>query len=233
MVQQAMSWHTFTQIVDSIDAPSVVSLQGEGEPVLHKRFWDMVQYLTDRGHTPYVITNLGYTVTPQMARRFHQHFPMIGVSVDTTDPTYAEQIGRHDVDRTLRNIRTLSQAMSPSRLTLYTVDLGKQYVSQVRDFARSVAISRHVVQPLQPKDDYARRYRHLIPVVDVSPQPKKLMCRYLNEVNMRYFTVDAVELPCCFIRDANTFVSRSHIKSQLAVGAVPTSCAGCRQIVPA
>ena len=54
MQQQDMAWDTFTGIVDAIAQPgSTVSLQGEGEPTLHPRFWDMVAYVHSKRHTPY------------------------------------------------------------------------------------------------------------------------------------------------------------------------------------
>lgn len=80
MPQQDMAWDTFTSIVDGIAWPgAIVSLQGEGEPSLHPRFWEMAQYVADRGHVPYTILN-GSRID---AWRLAALFPTAGISIDT------------------------------------------------------------------------------------------------------------------------------------------------------
>ena len=54
-----LSLDTFKKIVDPYLNDSVIRfmLQGEGEPLLHPQFWDMVKYLTDFGHSVQTTTN--------------------------------------------------------------------------------------------------------------------------------------------------------------------------------
>ena len=47
---------------------------------------------------------------------------------------------------------------------------------------------------------------------------------------MRYYTLDGIELPCCFIKDAASFGSTTELRSSLAAGQVPKVCVGCREV---
>ncbi len=47
---------------------------------------------------------------------------------------------------------------------------------------------------------------------------------------MRFFTIDGIELPCCFIKDVSKFTSVQHLKHQLQQQQVPDACSGCREI---
>lgn len=235
MPQQDMAWSTFTAIVDAIAQPtSTVSLQGEGEPTLHPRFWDMAQYVRDKGHLPYSIVN-GSRID---ARRTAQMFPRIGISVDTLDARTAEHIGRHNLPKVLANLDALCAAMGPHRIVVMTVDLG-QPLEALKAWAQQRGFGSHVIQPLMRKGDYAKAYPpalaqpvtwHAKPPSAVPPEPQT--CQFLHQDVMRYHTWSGQALPCCFIKDTQGIDSIAGLRAMLTQGHVPAGCAGCRELKP-
>ena len=108
-----MSWHDFTQVIDALPALTELHLQGLGEPLLHPRFFDMVQYAVARGVAVSVNTNLTL-LTPQKAERAATcGLHAIHVSVDGATPATYERI-RVDArfDRLERNMRRLLDALA-------------------------------------------------------------------------------------------------------------------------
>jgi hypothetical protein len=192
--------------------------------MMHPRFWDMVNALRKRGLVPYTITN-GSLIDPELVA---ESFPSIGVSIDTLDAGLAESIGRFKVDRVISNVARLLAVMAPDRIIVHTVYFG-QTLDTLRDFLKERGVTKHIVQPLQSKADYARHYGE----VDASNWgPCTFSCKYLEQTLMRYYSMDGAELPCCFIKDTTGFVSMEHLRLQLEQKSVPEACAGCRVIFP-
>lgn len=223
MPQRNMPWALFEKILGGIAPGSRVSLQGEGEPFLHPRFWDMVEALRGAGMEPYVITN-GTLIDD--AARVAACFPTLGVSLDTMDPEVSKQTGRLHLDRVLEGLERLRQAVQPaSRVVVHTVDFG-QAVAPVAEYARAMGF-KHLVQTLQPKDDYARYYAS-----ESSWGACTYRCRYIEQPVMRYYNLDGVEMPCCYIKDAAQFPGIEAIAADLAARRVPAVCRGCRELFP-
>ncbi len=223
MAQRHMAWPVFERILARIPAgPHAVSLQGEGEPTLHPRFWDMAARVRARGFAPTTITN-GYEID---AARMAAELPVVAVSIDTLDETEAARIGRLKLPRVLANLECLLAAMGPERIRIMTVDYG-QDLSALRDFLQQKRLHRHVVQPLQCKHDYARRYPERVPAAGRYHH----RCRFLHAPVMRFYDITGLELPCCFIKDTAGFTSIGALAADLAQGVVPSPCAGCREIM--
>lgn len=222
MAQENMAWDRFEDILQKLGRdPLTVSLQGEGEPTAHPRFWPMVDRLISLGHQPYIITNASLIDANQANQKFRQ----IGVSLDTLDEAEAHRIGRYKLPNVLRRLKALVEIMGPARVIVHTVAYG-QDIEPVTTFVRSLG-SRHLVQPIQAKPDYARHYGQTSPVVFWQHRKR---CRYLDSPLMRYFTVDGREAPCCFIKDMSVFDTADRLKTELANGKVPGACVGCREI---
>lgn len=222
MKQENMPWERFEEVVARLGtSPMSVSLQGEGEPTAHPEFWRMVDRLIALGHWPYTITNASLIDVEQTALKFLS----IGVSVDTLDEAEAQRIGRYKLPKVLERIRALVNRMGAKRVIVHTVNYG-QNIEAVYDFVRSLSV-RHIVQPIQLKPDYAKHYGKNLPVLFWRHQTS---CRYLERPLMRYFAVDGREAPCCYIKDMSIFQSVQHVRASLAVGKVPGTCIGCREI---
>ncbi len=224
MRQRHMKQDVFEHILGCmLPGRHTVSLQGEGEPTVHPDFWELVDQVRLRGHIPYTITN-GSLIDAQLA---HRRFPSLGVSLDTLDAAEAERIGRLKLAEMLANLDALVRVMGSHRIVIHTVDYG-QDLSSVKNYAHGRGL-RHFIQPLQRKEDYARRYSDLVlgampPIVADGP------CRYLAQDSMRFFNIDGVEFPCCFIKDASGYVGISDLRKRMRAGEVPAVCRGCAEI---
>ncbi len=223
MPQRHMGWELFERIIDGIPAGRhMVSLQGEGEPTTHPRFWDMAQAVRARGLTPFTITNGAQIDVDRLAATF----PRIGVSIDTLDAAEAERIGRYKLARVLTNLEALNARMSAKRIHIMTVNYG-QPIEVVREFARTRGYS-HTVQALQAKPDYACRYPDLL---DTPPPRYTYRCRYLERPLKRYYDIEGREYPCCFIKDAALHEPIAAMQAKMAGGEIPDACTGCREVL--
>ena len=224
MRQRHMDEALFDGILDRLPpGRHTVSLQGEGEPTVHPRFWSFVDQVARRGHIPYTITN-GSLIEPELA---HRRFPRLGVSLDTLNAAEAQRIGRLKLPEMLANLDDLVRLMGPSRIVLHTVDYG-QDLSPVRSFARVRGL-RHIIQPLQRKEDYACLYPGLVPEA-TRPVAAAGPCRYLVGNFMRFFNIEGLEFPCCFIKDASGYAGITDLRQRMRAGEVPEVCRGCAEI---
>jgi len=222
--QAHMPRERFLEVVSRL-APGrhTVSLQGEGEPTVHPDFWAFVSEVAGRNYIPYTITN-GSHIDPQLAERY---FPALGFSLDTVDAVEAHRIGRLKLSRALRNLEALVARMGPSRIIIHTVDYG-QDLAPVRQFVASRRL-RHFVQPLQRKADYAKRYPGQVAVA-IHPATTPRPCRYLASNQMRFFSLDGTEFPCCYIKDATNYPGIEGLRQEMLNHRVPYSCRGCAEI---
>lgn len=232
MPQRSMDWQVFEGICARYQGQGVMhNLQGEGEPILHRKLWDMAALVRNLGNKPFVITNLGYRLTPRLARQITSSFDEIGVSLDSVDEAVSTSIGRTKLGQVMDNLKHLLDARGSDFITVFTVDLGKTHVERVRRALETLGVARHIVQPLQGKWDYACGYPS-----DVVVQPRvypngRKQCRYLRDDVMDYYDVDGKQFPCCYIKDTRHFASAKAIEAQLQRGEVPPTCVGCREII--
>lgn len=225
MKQQHMPWERFVAIVNSFPSQTkLVSLQGEGEPMMHPRFWEMVETLEAHGLTPYTITNGSIMDVSRVSKSF----PDLGISIDTLDPAIAQNVGRFKLKQVLSNLDQLLATMNPDRIIVHTVDFG-QPLAELKSFLDTRRLYRHVIQPLQPKSDYARHYGK---GDDKNWGECTYTCKYLERPLMRYYNIDGIELPCCFIKETREFTTIDRLREQMRQQTVPRCCDGCRMIFP-
>jgi MoaA/NifB/PqqE/SkfB family radical SAM enzyme len=223
MPQRHMPLALFDDILRRLPPRALtVSLQGEGEPMLHPEFWEMVTRVRARGHRPYTITNGSALPYPEHVA---EAFPEIGISIDSLNETEAERIGRTHLDRVLRNLDRLLESMPASRVTVHTVDVG-QPLDALREFVAARGM-RHLIQPLQRKEDYRQSYATAIPATD---HGRTGPCHYLRQPRMKYFNIDGVEMPCCFIKDTSAYRGVPALHDDFAARRVPECCRGCQAL---
>jgi len=215
-----MEYRDFNRILDAhverYGVPEIVSLQGEGEPTLHKHFFKMAAKVRELGSVPTTITNGTYN----HPEHFLENFESVGVSVDTLNELTAKRIGRYNLPKVISFIETLSKDI---RVWVITVAFTKE-VPAVRRFCQERGL-HHVVQPLQSKPDYAYRY----PNLQRSSRVRKggFWCRYIAYPLPRHYAMDATELPCCYIKDLTLYNGIKEMAAQAAKGTTPNVCKGC------
>lgn len=224
MNQRHMPIKIFEKIIKSLpQQPLTINLQGEGEPLLHPQFKTIVQTTIDHGHKPYVITN----GTRLPLETIKQHFPTIGISIDTLDAQLSDRIGRVNLAKVLRNLNRLIDSGYPTKnVNIHTVNFG-QDIRPLSAYLEERKLRNHIIQPLQIKDDYRIHY----PDVQFhAPRQHNFRCSYIDNQTMLYFNIDAIVMPCCYIKQPEKFISHEHIVNSLNQRVVPESCRGCREL---
>ena len=219
MRQGDMSYDAFVGLLNAHIArsgvPALVSLQGEGEPTLHRDFLKMAELVRKAGSVPYTITNGTYKHPERLVGVFQR----IGVSIDALDEAAASAIGRYNLRRVLAFVEQLTPHVE---IVVHSV-AHQVYTPPVVAWCRAKGL-RHVVQPLQGKPDYSRRY---LPAQEVHAPERQFKCVYLERPRMRYYSLDGVEMPCCFIKDTSTFEGIPNMIRHHERGTWPRSCIGC------
>jgi radical SAM protein with 4Fe4S-binding SPASM domain len=138
-----MAWDAYTQVVDQLPALAELHLQGLGEPLLHPRFFDMVEYAVARGVTVSVNTNLTLLTPAKAERAATCGLSAIYVSVDGATAETYERI-RVDARFAMleRNVERLLAALarhrSPTRVQITAVAM-RENLDELADLVRLTA----------------------------------------------------------------------------------------------
>jgi hypothetical protein len=112
--------------------------------------------------------------------------------------------------------------MAATRVVVHTVDFG-QPLHSLRAFVSGRGL-RHVIQPLQRKEDYRQSYAHVVPSAE---HGRTGACEYIRRPHMRYFNIEGVEMPCPFIKDVGEFRGTAWLRGTFAAREMPGCCRGC------
>lgn len=227
MPQKHMDMDMFESILNVIprDITSAI-LQGEGEPFLNKNIWAMCRKLGQINITPYTITNGGFSFTTAFLHKIKKYFPRIGISIDTINPVFSEKIGRFKLHKILDSLNKLLAVYQPDEIDIYTVILSKDNVNEVKRYITKYGNINHIVQGLQIKDDYVKKYPF-----NIRNLAYNYRCRYIENDLMRFYNINGIEMPCCFIKDTSSYKSINHTRTLLNNKQLPLSCSGCREII--
>ncbi len=106
-----MEWDAFTRIIQGFPTLQELHLQGLGEPMMHPRFFDMVQYATSRGIRVTTNSNLTILNRHRAERLVSSGLDTLHVSIDgATAETYERIRLRSRLDRVLRNVNLVNVA---------------------------------------------------------------------------------------------------------------------------
>jgi len=85
MKQEDIQVEDFARMLENFPAVKTIALVGEGEPLLHKRFFSMVEMARAKGIRVMMISN-GSTFSPSAVRRLCElEVVYVGISIDSTD----------------------------------------------------------------------------------------------------------------------------------------------------
>jgi radical SAM protein with 4Fe4S-binding SPASM domain len=105
-----MDFGDFTRLVDQFHGMRELHLQGLGEPTMHPRFFEMVEYVVARGIQVSTNTNLTLLTAERAERCVTSGLHGIHVSLDgATAATYEHIRLRAHFDRVMRNLERLMQ----------------------------------------------------------------------------------------------------------------------------
>lgn len=219
MRQGDMSYKDFCQILDNhieqYGVPEVVSLQGEGEPTLNHDFFRMARFVRSAGSHVYAITN----GTDKHPEHFAESFDVVGISVDSLNPETAAAIGRVNLPGTLHFIEEIAKYVK--QIIIHSIYLNGE-TQRIADWCKQHRYI-HVVQPLQSKDDYSKKYK----TITLPRLQGPFACPMLIKLDQRYYNLDKLEMPCCFIKDTSKFRGIQGMIDDSKDGRWPMVCSGC------
>ena len=106
-----MEWETFLRVVEGFPDLKELHLQGLGEPMMHPRFFDMVEHANAKGIRVTTNTNMTFVNAARAERCVTSGLDAIHASVDgATAATYEAIRVRASFDRVVRNIRLVAEA---------------------------------------------------------------------------------------------------------------------------
>lgn len=166
MAQRDLDWDAFARFLDAHPALRHVELQGEGEPLLHPRFFDMVEACRARGIRVSLITNGSLLSPDRIERLLDLGVGSIHVSMESADPGRFEAIrgGKFTKVRdglallaALKRERGLAEPAIGLAVTVLrsTIDSIEGIFRLYRELGLDGGI---VVQRLQPMPVYSRHY---------------------------------------------------------------------------
>ncbi len=166
MTQEQISPCVFEAILRDFPSLKHVQLQGEGEPLLHPQFLELVEALCNRGIGVSFITN-GSLLEPGLSRRLVSlGVCNVNISLDTGDPEEFRRIRRSSFVVVARGIRSLVAAkrerQSSTPAVGMCVTLLRSSHSQLEDLCRlyeGLGMDGGIgIQFLQTMPYYAERY---------------------------------------------------------------------------
>jgi MoaA/NifB/PqqE/SkfB family radical SAM enzyme len=108
MEQADIAVDRFVRILDNFPGMKTLALVGEGEPLMHKEFFDMVKIARDRGITVGTISNGSTFSKSNIEKSCASGINYISISIDSTNPEQfaASRIGGN-LEKVLQNIQNL------------------------------------------------------------------------------------------------------------------------------
>ncbi len=166
MPQQDMPFEAFTGLIEAFPDLRHIELQGEGEPLLHKRFFDMAAIARDRGIDVSFITNGSYFSARHVERILDLGIRKIAVSIDSADPAMFKEIRGGKLEKVVRGLRLLMARRRERGLDRPAVGFSMTLMRKTLDaFPAIAALYRDLrldgglgVQPLQRMDAYVSVY---------------------------------------------------------------------------
>jgi MoaA/NifB/PqqE/SkfB family radical SAM enzyme len=109
MEQADIDVNDFARVLDHFPSVKAIALVGEGEPLMHKGFFDMARMATDRGIRVLSLSNGSTFSSSNVAKLCEAGVCYISVSIDSVDPaTFASSRLDGDLKQVLTGIRRLA-----------------------------------------------------------------------------------------------------------------------------
>lgn len=166
MLQQDLDPATFEATLDAFPDVTHLELQGEGEPLLQPRFFEMVKLARARGIRISCITNGSLLSAENVARILDLGFEKLMVSFESLEPATFRRLRGGKIEKVIEGLERLAREKRARGLERPSIGLA---VTALRDtlgeLPAFVALYRRLgldgginLQPLNPMPGYARHY---------------------------------------------------------------------------
>lgn len=183
MPQEDLDFDLFVGLIDSLEGLRHVELQGEGEPLLHPRFFDMVSYLNQRQPQARVsfITNGSLFTEANLKELRTCRIHKVYVSMESAEPEEFRRIrgGKlQKVEQGLKRLIELRKSMSDGGPKVgLAVTILKSTVEQIIGigafYQRLGLDGGLMLQPLQGMNGYAQYYDQYMRSEIPGPEERK------------------------------------------------------------
>lgn len=137
------SYDVYTQLIDEIANQEVkfVRLTGEGEPMLHKRFLDMVAYAKQKTNIPLIVTTNGSLLDSERAKRLLDlQMDVIDISLDAFSKEKYNVVRKggnyHEVFGNIHHLLALRQKVGSKTKIMVNMIQQKLVENEVEDFKK-------------------------------------------------------------------------------------------------
>ncbi len=168
MPQQDLSFQAFKHAVDAVDELLHVELQGEGEPLLHSQFFEMVEYLHVKhpGVKVSFITNGSLFTKGNIQKILSANIHRILVSIESADNDGFRDIRGGKLERVVRGLEALVDAREKWKGCVpaigFAVTVLKDTLHQIKPIAelyKRLGMDGGLsIQPLQTMGAYTEVY---------------------------------------------------------------------------
>jgi len=197
MKQEDLSFEDYVKILDHSPTIKVIAIVGEGEPLLHKQFFDMVKLAKQKKIRVVSLSN-GSAFAPGVVKKICESgLDYISVSIDSADPeTFAQSRIGGDLDKVWAGIERLVNYRNKHGFKYPVVGLkGSLFTHTKEELPKIISEAKkrgmdflEGFQPLNPKQSY----------VDIYPEKKKKLLYDVKDVGQK-IAQDALEseIPSC------------------------------------
>lgn len=183
MDQSDLAWSRFEAALDAAPGLRHLELQGEGEPLAHPRFFEMVSHAAARGIQVSTITNGSFFSRERVARLLACGLASVLVSIESPDAEEFRRIRGGRLDKVVRGIRLLLEERRragrsrPAVGFAVTVlaDTGRRLPEIVALYDELGMDGGIAVQMLNPMESYAQHYDAEMAAQALSPLDQALV----------------------------------------------------------
>lgn len=147
-----LDWNQMTAVVDDLAAYEIPSLLlSGGEPLIHPRFFDLVDYASAKGLKLTISTN-GTLITPEKAARLKEaEVAYVGISLDGIGEVHDHFRGKKGAfDSAVRGFKACHEVDQKTGLRLTLTKHTVQNIEQILDFIEEQSIQRVCFYHLVP-----------------------------------------------------------------------------------
>lgn len=167
MPQQNILWETFQSTIDTLPKVKHIQLQGEGEPLLHSRFFDMAKYIKQNGIKLSIITNGSLLkVKDNITQILNIGFEKVSVSIESADEEIFKKIRGGNLKDIILGIRTLIEERNKRKFEKPIIDFAVTVLkSTINSYPAIVSLYQELnmdgginTQLLQTMETYVLQY---------------------------------------------------------------------------
>ena len=167
--QAHMKAETFDAAIDQLPRLRYVQLQGEGEPMLARRFWSHLERLRELGVEVGFTTNGRHLTNQSVERLVALGVRTVAVSIDSLEPDLYRELRGDDVALAVAGVDRLAAARCGDMDVFITSVLTQATFAtfdEIIAFSEELGLSPPSCQGLQRNPSYVRHYRDLTLATD-------------------------------------------------------------------